>query len=158
MTKPLGQGSSSWARTTRFGDLEWGMPKKKLLSMFADTRVFPRHEGKNPRTGKTVVVAESVALPSEPPPTHDVGVFGSVTFDADDGLASITLKSTTPRPADTTDAQLLLAANKVIAALGIEPVDALPAEPKKWKHKATSIVLDYDDECFWFELTRADRA
>jgi hypothetical protein len=153
MTNPLGQGSSSWARTTRFGELQWGMPRKKLLSMFASSRVFPRYEGKNPRTGKPVIVPESVALPSEPPPTHDVAVFGSVTFDADEGLASIMLKSTYPRPADTTDAQLLVAANKVIAALGIEPIDTLPAEPRKWKHKSTSIELDYDDECFWFELS-----
>jgi hypothetical protein len=129
------------------------MSRKKVLAMFATARVFPRHEGKNPRTGKAVIVPESVALPSEPPPTHDVAVFGSVTFDAEDGLASIMLKSTYPRPADTTDAQLVLSANKVIAALGIEPIDALPKQPKQWKHKSTSIELDYDDECFWFELS-----
>jgi len=153
MTNPLGQGSSSWARTTRFSELQWGMTRKKVLSMFAMARIYPRYEGRNPRTGEPVIVRESVALPSSPPPIPDVAVYGSVTFDDDDGLDTITLKSTYPRPAEATNTQLLLAASKVMAALGVEPVHALPKQPETWKHKSTQIVFECDDECFSFELS-----
>ena len=129
------------------------MPRKKVLSMFGAARTYPRHDGHNPRTGEAVTVRESVALPSNPPPIPDVAVYGTVTFDAEDGLDSITLKSPHPRPSEATDAQLLLAANKVIAALGVEPMQALPKQPTKLKHKATQIVFECDAECFWFELS-----
>lgn len=155
MTTPLGQGASSWARTTRFAELEWGMSRKKVLSMFASARTFPAHEGHDPRTGETVTARESIFLPSSPPPVPGLFVYGSVTFDAEGGLDSITLKSAYPRPADATDAVMLLAANKVLAALGLEPLVALPAQPKTWHRKTTNIVFELDDECFWFELSRA---
>ena len=153
MTQPLGQGSSSWARTTRFAELEWGMSRKKVLSMFASARTFPAHEGHDPRTGEHVTVRESIFLPSSPPPVPNLFVYGSVTFDAAGGLDSITLKSTYPRPAEATDAVLLLAANKVLAALGLEAFPALPTEPRTWHRKTTNIVFELDDDCFWFELS-----
>jgi hypothetical protein len=154
MTAPLGQGSSSWARTTRFAELEWGMSRKKVLAMFASARSYPRYEGHDPRTGEPVIVRESIALPSIPPPIPALGVFGSVTFDDNDQLDSITLKSTYPRPADATDAVLLLAANKVMSALGADALSALPAQPLSWKRKTTRAVVEFDDECFWFALSR----
>ena len=131
------------------------MSRKKVLSMFAAARAYPRYTGKNPRTGEPVIVRETIALPSSPPPVPDLVVFGSVTFDDADGLDSITLKSPYPRPTDATDAVLLLAANKVMTALGAERFAALPKQPKTWKRKTTQIVFELDDECFWFELTRA---
>lgn len=152
MTKPLGQGASPWARTTQFAELEWGMSRKKVLSMFASARTYPRHEGHNPRTGEPVIVRESIALPS-PRPVPDLAVYGSVTFDDADRLDSITLKSEYPRPAEATDTVLLLAANKVIAALDAEPLPSLPMTPMTWQHKATQVVFERDDECFWFELS-----
>ena len=152
MTNPLGQGASSWARTTRFAELEWGMSRKKVLAIFASARTYPRYEGRNPRTGEPVIVRESIALPSAPAPVSNLLVYASVTFDEADGLDSITLKSTYPRPANASDAILLLAANKVMSALGAEPLSALPAQPMRWKRKTTQIVLELDDECFWFEL------
>ena len=139
---------------TRFAELEWGMSRKKVLSMFASARTYPRHEGHDPRSGQPIVVRESIALPSSPP-IPDLAVFGSVTFDGADGLDSITLKSPSPRPAAATDAAFLLAANKLMAALGIEPMVALPAHPQTWKRKATQITFECDDECFWFELVPA---
>jgi hypothetical protein len=153
MTAPLGQGSSTWARTTRFAELEWGMSRKKVLSMFASARTYPRYEGHDPRTGELVTVRESVALPSSPPPVPDLVVYGSVSFDDADRLDSITLKSPSPRPAEATDVILLLAANKVMTALGAEPLPSLPNQPKTWKRKATHAVFEYDEECFWFELS-----
>src|SRR5262245_28330528 len=135
MTQPLGQGKSTWARTTKLADLTWGQPKKKLLSMFKESKVFPRYEGRNPRTGATVIVPESVALPTEP--GTGLHVHPSVTFDDDACLAAITLKSTFPRPPETTEDQLLAAANKVMAALDLEALAKLPAKPKTWKHKGT---------------------
>src|SRR5712664_2583573 len=93
MTNPLGQGSSSWARTTRLSELEWGMSRKKVLSMFASARTYPRFEGRHPRTGERVIVRESIALLSNPPPVPDLVVHASVTFDDADRLDSITLKS-----------------------------------------------------------------
>ena len=54
-----------WA--TQFAELEWGMSRKKVLSMFASARTYPRHEGHNPRTGEPVIVRESIALPSPRP-------------------------------------------------------------------------------------------
>ncbi|HEY5934446.1 MAG TPA: hypothetical protein VIU61_07425 [Kofleriaceae bacterium] len=151
MTQPLGQGKSTWARTTKLADLEWGQPRKKLVAMFTATRVFPRYEGRNPRTGAPVIVPESVALPTEP--GAGLHVHPSVTFDHDAGLATITLKSTYPRPPEATDEMLLAAANKVMAALDLDELTELPAEPKQWKHKGTQIVFERDDECFWFELS-----
>jgi hypothetical protein len=153
MTTPLGQGSSTWARTTRFAELEWGMSRKKVLSMFASARSYPRYETHHPRTGELVIVRDSIALPSNPPPVPDLVVYGSVSFDDADRLDSITLKSPYPRPAEATDAVLLLAANKVITALGVEPLTSLSTEPRTWKRKATHVVFEYDDECFWFELS-----
>ena len=153
MTNPLGQGSSSWARTTRFAELEWGMSRKKVLAMFASARTYPRYEGHNPRTGEPVIVRESIALPSSPPPVPALAVYASVTFDAEKGLDSITLKSASPRPAEATDAVLLLAANKVRTALGLEPAAAMPTQPVTEKRKATRIVFECDDDCFWFELS-----
>ncbi len=153
MTNPLGQGSSSWARTTRFADLAWGMPRKKVLAMYTAARTFPRYEVHNPRTGEPVSVRESVALPSSPPPVHGVPVHATVTFDDADHLDSITLKSESPRPEDVTDAALLVAANKVAAALGIEPIAAVPDTRQTWTIKTTRVVLERDDECFWFELS-----
>lgn len=155
MTKPLGQGSSTWARTTKFADLEWGMSRKKLLAMFASARAYPRHEARNPTTGELVLVRESVGLPSTAPPVPEVPVYGSVSFNEDDGLDSITLKSISPRPAEATDDALLRAANKVLAALDLEALPALPPESKTWKRAATAVVFDRDDECFWFELSPA---
>jgi hypothetical protein len=154
VTNPLGQGSSSWARTTRFAELEWGMPRKKVLSMFASARTYPRYEGLNPRTGEPVTVRESVALPSTPPPVPDLVVHASTTFDDADRLDSITLKSSSPRPAEATNPVLLLAANKVMTALGVEALPSLPERPKTWKRKATRIVFEFDDECFWIELSQ----
>ncbi len=153
MTKPLAQGTSTWARTTRLADLEWAMSRKKVLAMFASARTYPRHEARNPSTGEPVVVRESVALEATAPPVPEVAVHGSVAFDDKDGLDSITLKSTFPRPADATDDALLRAANKVLAALGLEPLPALPSQPKTWKRAATAVAFDRDDECFWFELS-----
>lgn len=153
MTNPLGQGSSAWARTTRFAELEWGMSRKKVLSMFASARTYPRYEGKNPRTGEPVIVRESIALPSNPPPIPDLAVYGTVTFDDADQLDSITLKSTYPRPAEATDATLLRAANKVMTALGLDSLASLPAKRRTWKVKSTQIVVECDDECFWVELS-----
>jgi hypothetical protein len=155
MTNPLGQGSSSWARTTRFGDLAWGTSRKHVLAMFASARTYPRYEGHHPRTGEPVVVRESVALPSNPPPIPDLPVFATVTFDDDDALDAITLKSTSPRPAEATDERLVLAANKVLAALGLDAVTTLPKQPANWKRKGTHIVFECDDDCFWFELKPA---
>ena len=129
------------------------MSRKKLLSMFASARTYPRYEGHNPRTGEPVIVRESIALPSTPPPVPDLAIHGSVTFDETDRLDSITLKSTYPRPADATDAVLLLAANKVMTALGADALPALPQQPVTWKRKATRVVVEYDEECFWFELS-----
>jgi hypothetical protein len=131
------------------------MSRKKLLSMFGSARTFPRYEGHNPRTGEPVIVRETVALPSHPPPVPALFVHALVRFDDADRLDAITLKSTHPRPTEATDAVLLLAANKVIAALGGEPFPALPNQAKTWKHKATHIVFELDDECFWFELSPA---
>lgn len=153
MTNPLGQGSSSWARTTRFAELEWGMSRKRVLAMFPSARTYRRYEGRNPRTGEPVIVRESVALPSVPPPVPDLVVHGLVMFDDEDRLDSITLKSPYPRPTEATDGVLLAAANKVMAALGAEPARSLPTQPKTWKHKATHVVFECDDECFWFELS-----
>lgn len=150
MGNPLGQGASPWARTTRFADLQWGMPRKKVLAMFATASSYPRHEGKN-----HVIVPETVALPSTPPPIPELPVHATVTFDADDALDSITLKSSSPRPADVTDAHLLGAANKVLAALGLDALGALPTKPAAWKHKATAIAFERDDDCFWIELSPA---
>ena len=152
MTNPLGQGTSSWARTARFAELEWGMPRKKLLSMFAASRTYPRYEGHNPRTGEPVIVRETIALPS-PAAAPDLTVHCSVAFDDADRLDSITLKSEYPRPAETTDEVLLLAANKVVAALDLTPLQSLPVKPKEWKRKATHVVFERDEECFWFELS-----
>ena len=132
------------------------MSRKKVLSMFGSARTFPRYEGHNPRTGEPVIVRESIALPSSPPPVPEILVHGSVTFDDADHLDSITLKSTYPRPAEATDAVLLCAANKVVTALGGEALPSLATQPKKWKHKTTQIVFEFDGECFWFELSRND--
>ena len=153
MTQPLGQGPSTWARTTQFADLEWGMPRKKILSTFASAKVYPKHEGRNPRTGEPLVVRESIALPSTPPPIPDLPVLASVTFDDADGLDSITLKSTYPRPATATDDVLLQAANKVMAALDAAALRALPKQPVSWTRKTTKVVFECDAECFWFELS-----
>ncbi len=153
MTQPLGQGPSTWARTTQFADLEWGMSRKKILSMFASAKVYPKHESRNPSTGEPVVVRESIALPSTPPPVPDLLVHAEVTFDEADGLDSITLKSTSPRPPEATDEVLLLAANKVMAALNATTLQALPKQPVSWSRKTTKVVFERDDECFWFELT-----
>lgn len=129
------------------------MSRKKVLAMFGSARTFPRYEGHNPRTGEPVIVRESIALPSGPPPVPDVLVHGLVTFDDSDQLDSVTLKSPYPRPAGATDDVLLLAANKVATALGVEPLSALPGEPKTWKRKTTHVRFEWDEECFWFELS-----
>jgi len=49
---------------------------------------------------------------------------------------------------------LLLAANKVMSALGVDALSSLPvrAQPMTWKRRATRVVLELDSECFWFEL------
>jgi hypothetical protein len=130
------------------------MSRKKVLSIFASARAYPRYEGHHPRTGEPVVVRESIALPSSPPPVPDLAVHGSVTFDDADRLDSITLKSTHPRPAEATDAVLLLAANKVMTALGLEALASLPTRPQTWKRKTTRIVFELDAECFWIELSQ----
>jgi hypothetical protein len=152
MTQPLGQGPSTWARTTQLADLEWGMPKKKVLAMFAAAHVYPKHESRNARTGEPVIVRESIALPSTPP-VPELSVFASVTFDDHDKLASITLKSDYPRPATATDTVMLAAANKVMAALNGTALQTLPKEPVSWTRKTTHVVFERDDECFWFELS-----
>ncbi|HEY1557450.1 MAG TPA: hypothetical protein VGF94_21595 [Kofleriaceae bacterium] len=131
------------------------MSRKKVLSIFGSARAYPRYEGRNPHTGERVIVRESVALPSSTPPVPDLAVHGSVTFDGEDRLDSITLKSTSPRPAEATDPVLLAATNKVIAALGLEALSGMPPRPMTWKHKATHVVFERDDECFWFELSPA---
>jgi hypothetical protein len=102
-----------------------------------------------------VIVRESIALPSNPPPVPEVFVYASVTFDEADLLDSITLVSAYPRPAEATDAILLLAANKVMTALGVEALPSLPMQPRTWKHKATHVTVEWDAECFSFELSRA---
>lgn len=144
MTQPLGQGPSTWARTTHLSALEWGMSRKKILSLFSGAP----NEGRDPKTGERVL-----ALPSALPPIPELHVFASVTFDDEERLASITLKSDSPRPEGATDAVLLQAANKVMAALDAEPLKALPAKPMSWARKHTRVVVEYDDECFWFELS-----
>jgi hypothetical protein len=131
------------------------MSRKKLIAMFESTRVLPRHEARNPRTGEPVVVPESVALPSLPPPIPDLPVYPFVTFGADEQLASILLTSPYPRPAAATDEVLLRAANKVLAALGAEPVTSLPTRPMTWKRKTTTVEFACDDEGFRFELSHA---
>lgn len=153
MTTPLGQGSSTWARTSHLASLEWGMSRKKVLSLFADARVYPKYEGRNPRTGEPVVVRESIALPSSPAPIPELGVFASVMFDDAGLLDSITLKSAYPRPTEVTEDLMLQAANKVMAALDAEPLTALPPKPMTWKRKHTRVVLECDDDGFWFELS-----
>jgi hypothetical protein len=140
VTQPLGQGTSTWARTTQFADLEWGMSRKKVLAHFAAAKSLS---------------TKIVALPSEAPPIAGLHVYASVAFDDTDHVASITLKSESPRPADATDALLLQAANKVMAALDIPALAALPAKPTSWKHKGTQITFERDDDCFWFELAPA---
>lgn len=153
MTTPLGQGPSTWARTTQLADLEWGMPRKKVLAHFPSAKVYPKYEGRNPRTGEPVTVRESVALPSTPSPTPELAVFATVTFNEEDHLDSITVKSAYPRPAEATDQILLAAANKIMAALDAAALTALPKQAVSWKRKHTHVVFDLDSECFWFELT-----
>jgi hypothetical protein len=48
---------------------------------------------------------------------------------------------------------LLLAANKVMTALGADALPSLPLQPVKWKRKATRVVVEFDEECFWIELS-----
>lgn len=116
------------------------MPRKKVLATYAEAKPYPN---------------KIVALPSEAPPIAGLHVYASVAFDDSDHLASITLKSESPRPADATDQLLLQAANKVMAALDIPALTALPAKPTSWKHKGTQITFERDDDCFWFELAPA---
>ena len=60
MTNPIAQGPSDWARTTRFAELAWGMPKKRVRALFATTHVYPRYEGRNPPTGERGIVPHYV--------------------------------------------------------------------------------------------------
>jgi hypothetical protein len=85
-------------------------------------------------------------------------VYGSVAFDDADQLSSITLKSSYPREPEATDAVVLAAANRVMTALGIEALPALPASPTAWKQRTTHVTFEWDGECFWFELSPGPRA
>ena len=152
MTTPLGQGPSTWARTTQLADLEWGMPRKKVLAHFPLTKVYPSYEGRNPR-GEPVTVRESVALPSTPSPIPELAVFATVTFNDDDKLDSILLKSAYPRPAEATDQILLQAANKLMAALDAAALTSLPKQAVSWTRKHTHVKFEVDAEGFTFELT-----
>ena len=107
------------------------MSRKKVLAMFAGARTYPR----------------TIALPA----SHHI--HGSVTLDDADRLDSITLTSTYPRPPELTDAALLDAANRVAAALDLEPLAALPTERKTWTRRATRIVFELDGDCFSFRLS-----
>lgn len=129
------------------------MSRKKVLAHFPAAKVYPRYEGRNPRTGEPVIVRESVALPSTPTPVPELAVFATVTFDADEQLDSVTLKSAYPRPAEATDQVLLLAANKVMAALDAAALTSLPKQAVSWTRKHTKVTFERDDECFWFELS-----
>jgi len=128
------------------------MPRKKVIAMFPGGRVYKDSEGRNPTTGEVVRVREAVALPLGTV-VSEVAVFATVTFDEHDHVDSITLKSPYPRPEGATDQLLLVAANKVMAALGAEPLTALPKKPATWKHKSTQIELTCDDDGFSFELS-----
>ncbi len=152
MTTPLGQGPSTWARTTQLADLEWGMSRKRVLAHFSSAKVYPTYEGRNPR-GEPVTIRESVALPSTPSPVPELAVFATVTFNDEDQLDSVTLKSAYPRPAEATDQILLAAANKIMAALDAAALTTLPKQAVSWKRKHTQVTFERDDECFWFELT-----
>jgi hypothetical protein len=151
MTHPI-QGPSSWARTTRLAELEWGIPRKRVLAMFPSAQTYPRYEGKNPRTLEPVIVRETVGFAAGEA-SHGVKMFGTVTFDEEHRLDSITLKSEFPRPEGITEDNLRVAANEVAAALGVDALASLPSKRSNWKIHRTRIELDRDDDCFWFELS-----
>ncbi|MBA2540552.1 MAG: hypothetical protein H0V17_13000 [Deltaproteobacteria bacterium] len=153
MTHPI-QGPSTWARTTRLAELEWGMSRKRVLAMFSTAQTYPRHESTNSVTREPVIVRECVMFAAGEA-TRGVKMFGSVTFDEEHRVDSITLKSEFPRPEGVTEDSLRVAANEVAAALGVEALPSLPAAARKWKVHKTLIELDRDDDCFWFELAPA---
>ena len=143
MSHPLGQGASSWARTTHFADLSWGMTRKKVLALCPSARAY--------RTTDETRTSVGLAPPAKPVP--ELGVRGMATFDADDGLDSLTVESEVPRPDGSTDAHLLAAANRVAEALGVDALGALPAAPQSWTVRGTKITLERDPDGFRFELT-----
>jgi len=143
MSSPLGQGASSWARTTHFADLAWGMTRKKVLALFPGARSYRTTGHANP----------SVGLAPKQTPVPELGVEAMATFDANDCLDSLTVDSAVPRPDNATDAVVLAAANRVAEALGIDALAALPSAPLTWTVRGTKITLERDPDGFRFELT-----